>query len=111
MKNLSFSIETPLFKLTVGELLEILRQEQAPPAIVRQIPEIFGIATLQEITGYSKASIYLKTSTGNIPHFKRDGKLFFRHSEILEWLQENRVKTVSEKLHEMDSQLTRRAKA
>lgn len=111
MKNLSFSIETPLFKLTVGELLEILRQEQSPSAIEKTIPEIFGIATLQEITGYSKATIYLKTHNKTIPYFKRDGKLFFRHSEILEWIQENRVKTVSEKLHEMDSQLNRRAKA
>lgn len=102
------SNETPIFHLTVGEFLALIRHEQKTPETnSTQIPEIFGIKTLQELTNYSKPAIYAKTSKKEIPHFRRDGRLFFRKDEIMEWLMENPVTTTSEHCRTMDEQLVK----
>lgn len=110
-KNPLLSDETPIFHLTVGQLKALINQNQQLPAQDKKIPEIYGVEELQKVTGYSKHTIWLKTSRSEIPHFKRDGRLFFRHKEILEWLTENRIETTGEFSNKMDAKLTgRRAK-
>lgn len=107
MYKLSIDNKTPIFQLTVGDLLSIIRMEQQQPQVSeKQIPEIFRIDVLAEITGYSKPSIYAKTSRKEIPHFRRDGRLFFRRDEIMEWLTSNPVTTVDEHCRMMDKKLT-----
>ena len=108
MKELIIDNKTPIFQLTVGDLLSLLRTEQKPQFTEKQIPEIFGVDVLGEITGYSKPSIYAKTSKKEIPHFRRDGRLFFRRDEILEWLTENPVETIYEYSRRMDTKLINR---
>lgn len=105
------NLETPILQLTVGEFLTILKQEQrSPVSITPQIPEIFGAKTFKEITGYSFASIYAKTSKNELPHFKRDGKLFFRRDEVMDWLTANRVLTADEHCRIMDEKLVRKGR-
>ncbi|MBW8334805.1 MAG: helix-turn-helix domain-containing protein [Prolixibacteraceae bacterium] len=100
------NLETPIFQLTVGEFLTILKQEQKAPALTtHQLPEIYGIEILQDLTKYSKASIYAKTSRSEIPHFKRDGRLFFRRDEIMQWLTANPVITNTEHCRNLDNNL------
>ncbi|HET6556032.1 MAG TPA: helix-turn-helix domain-containing protein [Prolixibacteraceae bacterium] len=103
--NPSKNLETPIFQLTVGEFLAMIKQEQKLPAQEPNDPEIFGIEILQKLTGYSKASIYSKTSKNEIPHFKRDGRLFFRKDEIMQWLTANRVITKTEYCSNLDNNL------
>ena len=47
-------------------------------------------------TGYAKRYIYNLTRAKKIPHYKRDGKVFFKKEEIDEWLLENRVMSENE---------------
>lgn len=49
-------------------------------------------------TGYSKGHLYRLTSGRQIPHFKKDRKLFFRKDELEAWLTagDNRVRTEAE---------------
>lgn len=48
-------------------------------------------------TGFSKSYLYKKTHTGKIPFSKPSGKLlFFKKSEIDEWLMDNKIKTADE---------------
>ncbi len=108
MNKLIIDSKTPIFQLTVGDFLSLLRTEQKPHLPEKQIPEIFGVDVLKEITGYSKPSIYAKTSRKEIPHFRRDGRLFFRKDEIMGWLTSNPVTTVDEHCREMDENLTKR---
>ena len=108
MKSIKIDNKTPIFQLTVEDFLSILRKGKEPQTVEQNIPEIFGIKTLQEITDYSKASIYSKTSKKEIPHFRRDGRLFFRRDEIMEWLTAKPVKTVHEHCRERDQRLTKR---
>lgn len=55
-----------------------------------------NIDTVSEITGYSKATLYIKVSKREIPFYKRGSRLFFKKSEIIDWMTKDRKKTVKE---------------
>ena len=56
--------------------------------------------TLQEACGYldlSTSTLYKLTSKNKIPHFKPNGKkIYFRKSDLNDWLFRNRVSTAEE---------------
>lgn len=43
-----------------------------------------------------KSQVYKKSHKGEIPCFRQGRKLVFRKSEIIQWMTENKAKTVSE---------------
>lgn len=47
-------------------------------------------------TGFSLGHLYRLTSTREIPHYKKDRKLYFKKSELEEWMLEQRVQTNAE---------------
>lgn len=47
-------------------------------------------------TGFSQGHLYRLTSTREIPHYKKDRKLYFKKSELEEWMLEQRVQTNAE---------------
>lgn len=47
-------------------------------------------------TGYALKGIYTLTSNKQIPHYKRNGKLYFKKTELDEWMTENRIMTEKE---------------
>lgn len=48
-------------------------------------------------TGLSKSAMYKQTMTGNVPHYKQNGKrLYFNREELTNWLQQNRCATDAE---------------
>jgi predicted DNA-binding transcriptional regulator AlpA len=105
MNKTEITHDTPLSFLTVGQFMDLVKHATQSPTTEKPTLEVYGIDTLKQITGYSRATVYSKTSRNEIPHFKRDGKLYFRHSEILAWLTENRVKTKAEFSQKMDEKL------
>lgn len=48
------------------------------------------------LTGMSKGYIYRLTSMQQIPHFKKGRKLYFKKSELEEWLLDCKVMTANE---------------
>jgi len=60
-----------------------------------------------EYVSLSKSAIYKKTSGRNIPHFKNGKKLFFKRSELDDWLTQNRISTHAE-IEQMASEYVRR---
>lgn len=59
--------------------------------------EILTLNELAEYTGFSKSHIYKLTHRNEIPHYKPSGKvIFFKLSEINEWLLQNRIASNSE---------------
>ncbi len=110
MSKNEISYDTPLSYLTAGQLVELIKKIIPNNASEKSIPDIYGLDVLIEISGYSKASIYAKTSRGEIPHFKRDGKLFFRHNEIVAWMTSNKIETKTEFSQRMDTKLMERAR-
>jgi excisionase family DNA binding protein len=52
-------------------------------------------AELAEILGFSAGTIVDWSEAGAIPSFKLGGRLRFRESEVLEWLEERRQPVAS----------------
>lgn len=49
--------------------------------------DVWSVEELAEYTGWSKSHIYRLTSRHQIPHYKpKGGNIFFRRSEIEQWL-------------------------
>ena len=47
-------------------------------------------------TGFSEGHLYRLTSGKQIPHYKKCRKLYFKKSELEEWMLERRVSTQAE---------------
>lgn len=58
---------------------------------------VFTFDEVAVYTGLSKSYLYKLTCSGNIPHYKPNGKhIYFDKKEIDAWLLRNRVKTADE---------------
>ncbi len=58
--------------------------------------EVIGIEEAALLTGYKVKGLYTLTSEKRIPHYKKNGKLYFRKTELEAWLTENKVLTDAE---------------
>ncbi|MGQ0828466.1 MAG: helix-turn-helix domain-containing protein [Bacteroidota bacterium] len=58
--------------------------------------EILNAQQASEFLHLRVASIYEKTSTKQIPHFKKGNKLYFNRTELEAWIQQGKVKTADE---------------
>ena len=47
-------------------------------------------------TGFSKGHLYRLTSSRQIPHFKKARKLYFKKSELENWMLEDKVMTAKD---------------
>lgn len=47
-------------------------------------------------TGYSVKGLYGLTSKRQIPHYKKNGKLYFKKEELVAWMTEQKILTDSE---------------
>ncbi len=73
------------------EIKELLRSN------ILNNKEVFNIEELVLYTGFSKNYVYKLTSTNLIPYYSPNGKkIFFKKSEIDEWLLSNRNSTYNE---------------
>lgn len=57
---------------------------------------VLDLSEAAVFTGYSESHIYNLTSRKAIPHYKKNRKLFFKKSELEDWLLECQVKTDKE---------------
>lgn len=72
--------------------LEALIKQQATP-----IPEQFlDVQEAGELLRLSVQTIYGLVHTRQIPHSKKGNRLYFKKSELQQWMQEGRRKTLSE---------------
>lgn len=61
-----------------------------------QIAEVNHPMGVKELTAYlknSKSAIYAMTASNKIPHYKSGKRLYFKQSEIDEWIFSNKIKT------------------
>lgn len=52
---------------------------------------IYDVSECSMFTGYRRSHIYSLTHTKRIPHYKREGKIFFKRSELEAWMTANKV--------------------
>lgn len=67
-------------------LFEMKKQNQ-PKATGAHLKEWGDVAFACQITGYAPQTIYTKAGRGEIPHIKRDGKLWFEKTALLKWIE------------------------
>ena len=60
------------------------------------VKEVLDIEEAAMLTGYKVKGLYTLTSEKRIPHYKKNGKLYFKKSELEAWLTENKVLTEAE---------------
>jgi len=104
----SISNSTPLLNLIEAYVCSLVKGMMVNPDTDKAIPPVFGVKTLSEMTGYSINTIYSKTSKNEIPHYKRDGRLFFKKDEVEKWLTMNKILTKEEYSEELNQKLLNR---
>lgn len=57
---------------------------------IKPVKSIMNTDEVAEFVGISKSTIYGLTHNGQIPHYKRGKRLYFKTDEIEEWITENR---------------------
>lgn len=57
---------------------------------------VIGVEEAAMLTGYTVKGIYTLTSEKRIPHYKKNGKLYFKKDELEAWMTENKVLTQQE---------------
>lgn len=89
-------------RLTITDMEEITLQDLSDK--LDRITEITLIGTktvldLEEaalFTGFSTGHLYRLTSGKQIPHFKKSRKLYFKKSELEDWMLEKKILTIDE---------------
>ncbi len=74
------------------------------------ITEVLNLNQAAEYVSLSKSAIYKKTSERNIPHFKQGKKLYFKRSELDNWLTELKITTHAEIEKEATDYIIRKGK-
>ena len=67
----------------------------------QQQDEFLNIEEVARFINESKSSVYSRTSSRNIPFYKRGKKLIFKKSEIQSWLEAGKKKTREELAREI----------
>jgi len=91
---------------------EKLRGEgTAGPAAATQSEEdvLFDFLEMCDFLGIAQSTGYQRVSRGEIPHFKKGRRLYFRKSELVAWIESGRRKT-TEDLNEIAEQYLRATK-
>lgn len=57
---------------------------------------VLDLTEAAAFTGYSESHLYNLTSRKAVPHYKKNRKLYFKKSELEDWLLEHRIKTDKE---------------
>ncbi|MBZ0205922.1 MAG: helix-turn-helix domain-containing protein [Flavobacteriales bacterium] len=58
--------------------------------------EIGGLDMAMKITGLARRTLYKRTMNRSIPHRRVGGRLYFKRSELLEWIENGRRPMASE---------------
>ncbi len=62
----------------------------------KTITEVLNLKQAAEYVSLSKSAIYKKTSERGIPHFKQGKKLYFKRSELDDWMTGLKISTKEE---------------
>ena len=86
--------EDELKRFLKDALRELLAEQQGN--LREPQPEILNVQQAAQFLQLKPATVYEKTSTKQIPHFKKGNKLYFHLSELQQWINAGKVKTSNE---------------
>ncbi len=79
--------------MTIAQMFVQLtrRLEDIEEMLKERTDEVVDLDGACDLVGLRKPTIYALTSAGEIPHYKRGKKLYFRKSELQRWLTTRKV--------------------
>lgn len=90
-----------------NELMALLRLKDET---VSETDNPLSIDEVIKLTGYTKHTIYGYCQKKSIPHHKKNGRLFFFKSEIVDWIKTGKQKTRKEVEVEAENYLSNHKK-
>lgn len=94
--------------LTVGQMKAIIESMLQEASLSKNVQtEILSVEEVSELTGYKRATIYKLTCERKIPFHKPahgGRRIFFKRSEINEWLESNCMETYEESFKKREKQ-------
>ena len=60
------------------------------------IKAVLNVTEASQFTGISKPQLYRLTSEKRIPHYKKNNKLYFKKTELENWMLQNKIETIDE---------------
>lgn len=112
VSNLFIMKQTVLISIGIPELESIII-DCVNSCLVNQKPltkdcnssELLNIQEASEFLSLKVPTLYQKVSKREIPFLKRSKRLYFKRSDLIEYLEKGRVKSVSEIVEETESLL------
>lgn len=100
----------PIFTLTVGQYLELIRSEnKRPEPPKKELPKYLNVVQLSELIGWKLTTVYQNHHNGQIPGAKKVGnRLIFDTAIILNWIEENSIPTKAEKIQAIENRINRK---
>ena len=74
----------------ISVLLELNQKDYPKP------DELLDIQQVANLINESVSSVYVRTSKRTIPFYKRGKRLIFKRSDIMEWIESGKKKTLKE---------------
>ncbi|HEY8936922.1 MAG TPA: helix-turn-helix domain-containing protein [Cyclobacteriaceae bacterium] len=84
------------FKNLLKETLIEILQEGKNCLSDNPIPDILDVKQAADFIKAKITTLYEKTSTRAIPHFKKGNRLYFKREELEAWIQKGKVQTREE---------------
>jgi len=84
------------FRQIIREEIESALQDFKQNGSFEQVEEILDVDATAKFLGISKGCLYKKTYKMEIPRFKRGKRLYFKRSELIEWISEGKLKTMKD---------------
>ncbi len=93
---------TPIACLTVGQFMELQKLEsKKPKASTKELPKYLSPKQLADLVGLAKQTVYQNHHNGKIPGASKiGGRLLFESKTIIDWIEENSIKTRAQKIEE-----------
>jgi len=83
METINNPFEVILKKLTgIENQIRFINQQKSRPE-----PDFLNVEQAAALLNYSKATVYKKTSSGELPFYKSGKKLHFRKSELIQLIE------------------------
>lgn len=64
--------------------------------VERLAPDTGGVALAMQVTGLARGTLYNLVSSRRIPHYKRNGRIWFCRQDLLDWIKAGKRLTVEE---------------
>jgi predicted DNA-binding transcriptional regulator AlpA len=99
--------DKPLYSLTIGEYIELLKSllKDLHQSQTKEYPaskELLTIVEAAEFLHMSVATLYTLNCKRRIPFIKVSGKVFYKRSSLLDWLDSGERKTKTQLRNEIE---------